>query len=132
MAHSERVYLRLEKAILPLYTNINSLHDPDCLCILWLPLIYHTLFQELDKLTQTYSLVDIPVIEQGCVDAVAVWFELQLDETTMISSSPEAESCWEQAIYHLESEDGQILDSVFLPRGKLVFAFSLFIQVVCS
>ncbi len=63
--------------------------------------------------------VDLPIIQDGFVDAIAVWFELQLDDKNIqISTSPESESCWEQAIYHLESENAEIFDSVFLPRGK--------------
>ena len=50
----------------------------------------------------------LQVTRQGRLDAIALWFDLELYDNITISTSPEAESCWEQAVYpalpsHLQS-----------------------------
>ncbi|XP_035681663.1 protein arginine N-methyltransferase 9-like [Branchiostoma floridae] len=52
----------------------------------------------------------LPVKHPGMVDAVVMWFDLHLDEETHLSTSPEQDTCWEQAIFpvhrhHLTGSD---------------------------
>ncbi len=49
----------------------------------------------------------LPVTLQGKLDALVMWFDLHLDSEISLSSAPEANSCWEQAVfpvlpYHLK------------------------------
>lgn len=43
-----------------------------------------------------------PVIEGGMLDAIVVWFVLQLDDEHALSTSPSEETCWEQAVYPVQ------------------------------
>lgn len=43
--------------------------------------------------------VILPIEKCGRLDALAMWFDLDLDSVTSLTSSPDARSCWEQAIY---------------------------------
>ncbi|KAI6069561.1 TPR repeat-containing protein LOC90826 [Aix galericulata] len=43
-----------------------------------------------------------PVTEGGTLDAVVVWFVLQLDDEHALSTSPSEETCWEQAVYPVQ------------------------------
>ncbi|XP_065058244.1 protein arginine N-methyltransferase 9-like isoform X2 [Rhopilema esculentum] len=61
--------------------------------------------EEITKLTEYVRIINIPVIDNGTLDAVAVWFELHLDDEISISSSPSEESCWEQAIFNIHHEN---------------------------
>ena len=56
--------------------------------------------QELKRLaTKKPDKVGVPVIKEGMLDAIVVWFVLQLDDEHSLSTSPSEETCWEQAIY---------------------------------
>nr|XP_031548366.1 protein arginine N-methyltransferase 9 isoform X2 [Vicugna pacos] len=56
--------------------------------------------QELKSLaTRKPDKISTPVIKEGVLDAVVVWFVLQLDEEHSLSTSPNEETCWEQAVY---------------------------------
>ncbi|KAM4673646.1 protein arginine N-methyltransferase 9 isoform 3-T5 [Amazona ochrocephala] len=46
--------------------------------------------------------LSLPVIEGGILDAVVVWFVLQLDDEHALSTSPSEETCWEQAVYPVQ------------------------------
>lgn len=48
--------------------------------------------------------MDIPVNCDGQLDAIVTWFELQLDDDILLSSSPHSNSCWEQAVYHIQQD----------------------------
>ena len=48
--------------------------------------------------------MDIPVSHDGQLDAIVTWFELQVDDDIMLSSSPHTKSCWEQAVYHVHQD----------------------------
>eukprot|EP00058_Branchiostoma_floridae_P026120 XP_002611610.1 hypothetical protein BRAFLDRAFT_117147 [Branchiostoma floridae] len=55
-------------------------------------------------------VLHLPVKHPGVVDAVVMWFDLHLDEETHLSTSPEQDTCWEQAIFpvhrhHLAGSD---------------------------
>ncbi|XP_069878276.1 protein arginine N-methyltransferase 9 [Dipodomys merriami] len=59
--------------------------------------------QELKNLTtKTPGQISIPVIKEGTLDAIVVWFVLQLDEEYSLSTSPGEETCWEQAVYPVQ------------------------------
>ncbi|XP_047654499.1 protein arginine N-methyltransferase 9 isoform X2 [Phacochoerus africanus] len=56
--------------------------------------------QELKSLaTKKPDKIGIPVTKEGVLDAIVVWFELQLDDEHSLSTSPSEETCWEQAVY---------------------------------
>lgn len=56
--------------------------------------------QELKSLaTKKPDKLSVPVIKEGTLDAVVVWFVLQLDDEHSLSTSPSEETCWEQAVY---------------------------------
>lgn len=48
-----------------------------------------------------------PVIEGGMLDAIVVWFVLQLDDEHALSTSPSEETCWEQAVYPVQGLPGK-------------------------
>ncbi|KAG8518373.1 Protein arginine N-methyltransferase 9 [Galemys pyrenaicus] len=59
--------------------------------------------QELKSLaTKKPDQFGIPVIKEGILDAIMVWFVLQLDEEHSLSTSPSEETCWEQAVYPVQ------------------------------
>lgn len=45
--------------------------------------------------------VRVPVLSAGRLDAVAMWFDLVVDTENVIHTSPNSQSCWEQAIFPL-------------------------------
>lgn len=47
--------------------------------------------------------ITFKVICEGCVSAIALWFELELDQNAHLSTSPDTEesSCWDQATFQL-------------------------------
>ncbi|XP_066286582.1 protein arginine N-methyltransferase 9-like [Branchiostoma lanceolatum] len=52
----------------------------------------------------------LPVKHPGVVDAIVMWFDLHLDDETHLSTSPDQDTCWEQAIFpvhrhHLTESD---------------------------
>ncbi|XP_033631309.1 protein arginine N-methyltransferase 9-like isoform X2 [Asterias rubens] len=51
----------------------------------------------------TWRHIDFPVIASGKVDAVISWFDLVLDDTEILSTSPHDSSCWEQAVFPVTS-----------------------------
>ena len=57
---------------------------------------------------------EIPVLHTGSVDAIAVWFDLYLDEEICLNTGPGGGStCWEQAVYpvyshHLEPKPSSL------------------------
>ncbi|XP_064123621.1 protein arginine N-methyltransferase 9 isoform X2 [Loxodonta africana] len=59
--------------------------------------------QELKSLaTKKPEKIGIPVSKEGTLDAVVVWFVLQLDDEHSLSTSPSEETCWEQAVYPVQ------------------------------
>jgi len=47
--------------------------------------------------------VELTCCEPGQVDAFVSWFVIQLDEDLRLSSQPGQDSCWEQAIFNLNT-----------------------------
>ncbi|XP_062991151.1 protein arginine N-methyltransferase 9 [Elgaria multicarinata webbii] len=59
--------------------------------------------QELKSFaTRTPSKINMPVIKGGILDAIVVWFALQLDDEHILSTSPSEDTCWEQAVYPIQ------------------------------
>ncbi|XP_006870929.1 PREDICTED: putative protein arginine N-methyltransferase 10 [Chrysochloris asiatica] len=59
--------------------------------------------QELKSLaTSTPVKISIPATREGILDAIVVWFVLQLDDEHSLSTSPTEETCWEQAVYPVQ------------------------------
>ncbi len=46
--------------------------------------------------------VELPIIRSGVVDVLGVWYDLHLDHTHSISTSPLASTKWEQALFPIE------------------------------
>ncbi|XP_008849323.1 protein arginine N-methyltransferase 9 isoform X1 [Nannospalax galili] len=56
--------------------------------------------QELKNIaTEKPHPIRVPAVKEGMLDAVVVWFVLQLDDEHSLSTSPSEETCWEQAVY---------------------------------
>uniref|UniRef100_A0A3B4G1Z3 Protein arginine N-methyltransferase 9 n=1 Tax=Pundamilia nyererei TaxID=303518 RepID=A0A3B4G1Z3_9CICH len=74
--------------------------------------------QELEGLSsREVQEIRLPVIQQGELDALAVWFQLHLDEENSLSTGPQEDTCWEQAIYPFHS-------FVLKPRDELIVEVS--------
>ncbi|KAJ7407685.1 putative protein arginine N-methyltransferase 9 [Willisornis vidua] len=59
--------------------------------------------QELKSLTTRKPWkLSLPVTQGGILDAIVVWFVLQLDDEHALSTSPSEETCWEQAVYPVQ------------------------------
>ncbi|XP_008063243.1 putative protein arginine N-methyltransferase 9 [Carlito syrichta] len=59
--------------------------------------------QELKSLTtKKPDKLGIPITKEGILDAIVVWFVLQLDDEHSLSTSPNEETCWEQAVYPVQ------------------------------
>ncbi|KAM4834469.1 protein arginine N-methyltransferase 9 [Thomomys bottae] len=59
--------------------------------------------QELKSLaTKTPGKISIPAVKEGTLDAIVVWFVLQLDEVHSLSTGPGEDTCWEQAVYPVQ------------------------------
>lgn len=60
--------------------------------------------QELKSLaTKEPHPLSVPATKEGVLDAVMVWFVLQLDDEYSLSTSPGEETCWEQAVYPVQA-----------------------------
>ncbi|XP_074807068.1 protein arginine N-methyltransferase 9 isoform X2 [Natator depressus] len=59
--------------------------------------------EELKSLaTRKPCKFSVPVTQGGILDAIVVWFVLQLDDEHSLSTSPSEETCWEQAVYPVQ------------------------------
>ncbi|XP_018546436.1 protein arginine N-methyltransferase 9 [Lates calcarifer] len=77
--------------------------------------------QELEGLSsREVQQIRLPVIQEGELDALAVWFQLHLDEESSLSTGPQEDTCWEQAIYPVHSAKGFALK----PRDELIVEIS--------
>ncbi|XP_071950958.1 protein arginine N-methyltransferase 9-like [Antedon mediterranea] len=74
--------------------------------------------------SQSNSLV-VPVVQQGSIDAIIMWFDLLLDSQTNINTSPWSESCWENAVYPISSMN--IKGMLDVKSGD-----SVYLNVVCK
>ncbi|XP_067897325.1 protein arginine N-methyltransferase 9 isoform X2 [Heterodontus francisci] len=64
--------------------------------------------QELEDLTARKPCrLCLPVVKEGVLDAIVAWFVLQLDEDTSLSTGPDEDTCWEQAVYPVQGVLGQ-------------------------
>lgn len=52
--------------------------------------------------------IHLPVVQEGELDALAVWFQLHLDQENSLSTGPQEDTCWEQAIYPNHSARGEM------------------------
>ncbi|XP_043087329.1 protein arginine N-methyltransferase 9 [Puntigrus tetrazona] len=60
--------------------------------------------QELEGLcSREVMQLHLCVIQEGVLDALAVWFQLHLDQDNHLSTGPQEDTCWEQAIYPVQS-----------------------------
>ncbi|KAM6972807.1 protein arginine N-methyltransferase 9 [Aplochiton taeniatus] len=59
--------------------------------------------EELEGLSsRPVQRVHLPVTQEGKLDALAVWFQLHLDQDSCLSTGPQEDTCWEQAIYPIQ------------------------------
>ncbi|KAK0144927.1 Protein arginine N-methyltransferase 9 [Merluccius polli] len=62
--------------------------------------------KELEGLTsREMQRLHLPVTQEGNPDALAVWFQLHLDQESSLSTGPQEDTCWEQAIYPIRNPD---------------------------
>ncbi|KAJ8278038.1 hypothetical protein GJAV_G00083110 [Gymnothorax javanicus] len=60
--------------------------------------------QELEGLcTRAVARFSLPVTQAGVLDALAMWFQLHLDEESSLSTGPQEDTCWEQAVYPIQT-----------------------------
>uniref|UniRef100_A0A9J7XC26 Protein arginine N-methyltransferase 9 n=2 Tax=Cyprinus carpio TaxID=7962 RepID=A0A9J7XC26_CYPCA len=60
--------------------------------------------QELEGLcSREVMQLRLCVTQEGVLDALAVWFQLHLDQDNHLSTGPQEDTCWEQAIYPIQS-----------------------------
>ncbi|XP_030280494.1 protein arginine N-methyltransferase 9 [Sparus aurata] len=77
--------------------------------------------QELEGLSsREVRRIHLPVTQEGELDALAVWFQLHLDEESSLSTGPQEDTCWEQAIYPVHSTKAFFLK----PRDELIVEVS--------
>ncbi|KAM4751471.1 protein arginine N-methyltransferase 9 [Anableps anableps] len=77
--------------------------------------------QELEGLSsREVREMRLPVTQEGELDALAVWFQLHLDEENSLSTGPQEDTCWEQAIYPVHSA----MSFVLKPRDELIVEVS--------
>ncbi|KAK6493190.1 protein arginine N-methyltransferase 9 [Huso huso] len=77
--------------------------------------------QELGGLcSQKPSRICLPITKHGVLDAIVAWFVLQLDEENSLSTGPEEETCWEQAVYPVQN----LLDCAVKPGDSLILEVS--------
>lgn len=77
--------------------------------------------QELEGLSsRPVQQIRLPVTQEGKLDALAVWFQLHLDEESSLSTGPQEDTCWEQAIYPVHSTTGFLLK----PHDELIVEVS--------
>ncbi|TWW58780.1 N-methyltransferase 9 Protein arginine [Takifugu flavidus] len=57
---------------------------------------------------------------EGELDALTVWFQLHLDEENSLSTGPQEDTCWEQAVYPVHNTKGFLLK----PEDELVVEVS--------
>nr|XP_046271482.1 protein arginine N-methyltransferase 9 [Scatophagus argus] len=77
--------------------------------------------QELEGLSsREVQTIRLPVAQEGELDALAVWFQLHLDEESSLSTGPQEDTCWEQAIYPVHSTSGFLLK----PQDELIVEVS--------
>ncbi|XP_061096171.1 protein arginine N-methyltransferase 9 [Conger conger] len=77
--------------------------------------------QELEGLcTRDVTRFSLPVTQAGIVDALAVWFQLHLDEENSLSTGPQEDTCWEQAVYPIQTRSNFTVN----PGDKLMVEVS--------
>ncbi|KAF3687805.1 Protein arginine N-methyltransferase 9 Protein arginine N-methyltransferase 10 [Channa argus] len=77
--------------------------------------------KELEGLSsREVQQIRLPVTQEGELDALAVWFQLHLDEESSLSTGPHENTCWEQAIYPAHCVKGFVLK----PQDELVVEVS--------
>lgn len=77
--------------------------------------------QELEGLSsREVQKIHLPVTQEGVLDALAVWFQLHLDEESSLSTGPQEDTCWEQAIYPVHCAEGFVLK----PGDELIIEVS--------
>ncbi|XP_077461443.1 protein arginine N-methyltransferase 9 [Stigmatopora argus] len=68
--------------------------------------------EELEGLSsRPVQRLSVPVVREGELDALAVWFQLHLDQESSLSTGPHEDTCWEQAIYPEHASKGFLLKS---------------------
>ncbi|CAL8331374.1 unnamed protein product [Lota lota] len=66
--------------------------------------------KELEGLSsREMQRLHLPVTQEGNLDALAVWFQLHLDQESSLSTGPQEDTCWEQAIYPVQNPDSVAL-----------------------
>ncbi|XP_055595855.1 protein arginine N-methyltransferase 9-like [Uranotaenia lowii] len=74
--------------------------------------------------------IELNCVEDGILDGFVVWFDLELDDENRISTDPNANTCWNQAIFKLNqrlpvTKDQRIPLSVSCKDGALAISHNL-------
>ena len=79
-------------------------------------------FNNASSLTKKRNLsFAIPAICDGRVDAIAAWFDLQLDEEITLSTGPNDDSlCWEQAVFPVYPSASNLSGKLEVSKGDLM------------
>ena len=79
-------------------------------------------FNNPSSLNKTRNIsFEIPATCDGRVDAIAAWFDLQLDEEITLSTGPSGDSlCWEQAVFPVYSSVGNFSGKLEVSKGDLM------------
>lgn len=83
-------------------------------------------FNDPSTLSEDRNLYfEIPATKDGRVDAIAVWFDLLLDEETTLSTGPKDNSlCWEQAVFPVRLDsDGNFSDNNKASKGDMLSVY---------
>ncbi|KAM7394427.1 hypothetical protein PAMP_021232 [Pampus punctatissimus] len=87
--------------------------------------------EELEGLSsREVQQIRLLVTQEGELDALAVWFQLHLDEENSLSTGPQEDTCWEQAIY----PDHNTKRFVLKPKDELIVEVSCqdsFLRLCC-
>lgn len=85
--------------------------------------------KRLAKQMDIHSSVSVKSLKNGSIDAIAVWFDLYLDETVKLTTNPfetDRAKCWEQAVFYLntpkvvtENEEVIVASTLFDNRLQL-------------
>nr|XP_055061081.1 protein arginine N-methyltransferase 9 [Misgurnus anguillicaudatus] len=79
-------YIQLTQPFTALDINFNNVQELEGLC------------------SREVTQLRLYVTQEGVLDALAVWFQLHLDQDNHLSTGPQEDTCWEQAIYPVQTQ----------------------------
>ncbi|KAG2466097.1 protein arginine N-methyltransferase 9 [Polypterus senegalus] len=81
--------------------------------------------EELEGLCcQKPCRITVPVSKSGIFDAIISWFVLHLDDEISLSTGPEEETCWEQAVYPVHNSLLNKSEFLVQPKDSFILEVS--------